>query len=267
MRLRGDVRRVDEVVAAGELLRLLELLDQEADQGALRVPEDKAGADLVGDGEEVEFLAEPAVVAPLRLFQPVEVVVQLFLGRPGRAVDALQHRPALVAPPVGAGHGLEFERADLGRRVDVRSPAEIEKFALLVGRDLVVRRQLADDLDLVGVVCEDLERFVAGDDRADERLGRLAVRAHALLDGGEIVGRERPRELHVVVEAVLRSPGRSRTWRRGRFPARPRPSDARRSGACGRARTPGGRPARVRLPNPAQALPGWRLTSCCLSDD
>ena len=132
---RGDVRRVDEVVAAGELLLLLELLDQVADHRALRVPEDETGADLLVDREEVELAAEPAVVAPLGLLQPRQVGVELLLRRPGRAVDALQHRPLLVAAPVGAGDGEQLEGADLARAGDVRAAAEIEELALLVGRD------------------------------------------------------------------------------------------------------------------------------------
>jgi hypothetical protein len=39
------------------------------------VPEDQTGADLLGDREEIELAAEPAVVAPLRLFELAQVLV------------------------------------------------------------------------------------------------------------------------------------------------------------------------------------------------
>ncbi len=118
-----DVRRVDEVIAALELLLLLELLDLVPNHGALWLPEDQSGADLLIHGEEVQLLAQPAVVTLGGLFQLLQVVVQLFLRVPGRAVDALEHRAVLVAAPVRAGHRLELERADLLRVLDVRATA------------------------------------------------------------------------------------------------------------------------------------------------
>src|SRR5918995_162753 len=108
--------------------------------GPLRMPEDETGADLLVDREEVGLAAEPAMIAALGLFQPRQVRVQLVLGWPGRAIDALQHRPLLIATPVGAGDGEEFERADLGGAGHMGAAAQIEELALLVGRDdLVVR--------------------------------------------------------------------------------------------------------------------------------
>ena len=45
----------------------------------------------------------------LRLLEPVQVGVEVFLLEPGRAVDALQHLPLLVAPPVRAGAVQQLE--------------------------------------------------------------------------------------------------------------------------------------------------------------
>ena len=66
--------RVDEVVAAREVLVAPVVLDLLADEAALRVPEDEAGARLVGDREEVELAAQLAVVAALGLLEPVQVL-------------------------------------------------------------------------------------------------------------------------------------------------------------------------------------------------
>ena len=66
------------------------------------------------------------MVAPLRFFESVQVVVQLRLRRPGRAVDALQLLAMLVAAPVRAGDTHQLERADLARVLDVRPGAEVE---------------------------------------------------------------------------------------------------------------------------------------------
>ena len=58
---------------------------------------------MLGEVEEVELDAEPAVVALLRLLEPLEVGVEIGLGVEGGAVDPGQLRVVLVAAPVGAG--------------------------------------------------------------------------------------------------------------------------------------------------------------------
>ena len=66
------------------------------------MPERRAGRDLL-EVEEVELHAELAVVALTRLFEPLEVRVEIGLRVEGGAVDAGQLRVVLVAAPVGAG--------------------------------------------------------------------------------------------------------------------------------------------------------------------
>ena len=69
------------------------------------------------DGEEVQLAAEPAMVAPLGLFELLEMRVQLFLGEERVPVDALHLRVALVALPVRLRRRfLELDRLDLPRR-------------------------------------------------------------------------------------------------------------------------------------------------------
>jgi hypothetical protein len=75
----------------------------------------RPAADLVGEAEQVELDAELAVVALLGLLEAVEVLGERLLGVPRRAVDALQHRLGLVAPPVGAGHPHQLEVAQAAR--------------------------------------------------------------------------------------------------------------------------------------------------------
>ncbi len=65
--------------------------------------------------EEVELLAELAVVALLGFLEHVQVGVLVFLLRPGRAVDALQHLVLRVAAPVGAGDLHQLEDFELAR--------------------------------------------------------------------------------------------------------------------------------------------------------
>ncbi len=108
----GDVRRVDELVAGFLVPAARVVLHHAADRAALRVEHGEAGADLVGEREEVELLAELAVVALLRLFDAVEVLLERGLRLPRGAVDALQHRALLVAAPVRARDLGELERAE-----------------------------------------------------------------------------------------------------------------------------------------------------------
>ena len=53
-----------------------EVLDQATDPGALRVPADEAGSELVVDGEEAEVSAQLAVVSLGGLFEAVQVGVE-----------------------------------------------------------------------------------------------------------------------------------------------------------------------------------------------
>mmetsp|Transcript_16868 Transcript_16868/g.41828 ORF Transcript_16868/g.41828 Transcript_16868/m.41828 type:complete len:320 (+) Transcript_16868:702-1661(+) len=107
---RRHVRRVQQLVAALEVRLLPVSLEQAAHLRALGVPEDEAASRVLLDGEEVEVLADLAVVAPLRLLLERLVGGELLLGLPRRAVDALQHRPRLVAAPVRACDRLERDR-------------------------------------------------------------------------------------------------------------------------------------------------------------
>ena len=132
----GDVGRVHELVA-GLLVALAGVvLHHPPHDAALRVEHGQAGADLVGEREQVELGAELAVVALLRLLEPGEVRGEVLLGRPRRAVDALEHRVLLVAPPVGAGHPHQLEVAEPTRVGHVRATAEVDEVGrVLVGAD------------------------------------------------------------------------------------------------------------------------------------
>ena len=170
------------------------------------------GDDVV-EAEQVELDAEPAVVALLGLLAPPQVAVELLLGRPGRAVDALEHRPLLVAAPVRPGGAEQLERPDLAGARDVRAAAQVDERTLPVERGRRHRRavalrrgqQVVDDLDLERLVVLDLERARLGR-RQLAQLERVVggdALAHPRLDRGQVVGRQRAGQLEVVVEAVI----------------------------------------------------------------
>ena len=122
----GGVGRDDVLVAAFELQVRDPAFQLASDGGALRQPERQAGADQVREREELELLADAPVVASLGVLDRFEVVLELVLGLPGRAVDALEHRALLVAAPVRARDVGELERADLAGFVDVRAAAQVD---------------------------------------------------------------------------------------------------------------------------------------------
>ena len=55
------------------------------------------------------------MVALLSLGEAAQVALEFLGAGPGGAIDALEHRSALVTPPVGAGHLLEGEVAEPAR--------------------------------------------------------------------------------------------------------------------------------------------------------
>ena len=200
----GQVRRVDVLVALRALDAEDIFLQQPPHRRALGQPERQPRADLLAVHEELKLAAQPAVVAPLRLLQPLQVRVQFLLRVPRRAVDALEHRALLVATPVRPRDAHQLERPDLARVLDMLPAAEVEERPLLLDADRLAG-QILDELDLVGliVLAEISERLLARPLAVDEGMLRRDAGAHALLDGGQVLRRQRTRQLHIVVEAVL----------------------------------------------------------------
>ena len=63
---------------------------------------------MVGEVEEVELAAEPAMVARACLLEPLEVRVEVGLRVERRAVDPRELRVLLVAAPVRAGEARQL---------------------------------------------------------------------------------------------------------------------------------------------------------------
>jgi len=93
------------------------------------VPENEAWAGFFLNAEEIEFRAEPAVIAALGLFDAVQMRVQLFLREESDCVNALELGIAFLSFPVRAGdvHELECLNALGGR--NMRATAEVDEFS------------------------------------------------------------------------------------------------------------------------------------------
>src|SRR6476620_1507701 len=113
---------------------------------------------MVGEMKEVELGAEPAVVARSRELELLEVLVEVFLGVEGGAVDARELRVRGVAAPVRAGEAGQLERLDRLRVLQVRAAAEVGEVALPVDRDLTLGG--VDELELVRIGREELPGLV-----------------------------------------------------------------------------------------------------------
>ncbi len=200
-----NLRRLDLDVSGGVQTAAHIGFQHAPQHPALGVPEDHAPA-LFLHVEELHGAAQLAVVALLGLFDAQQIGVQILLGRPGRAVDALKLGAAGIAAPIGARQlgQLEGLAHELGRR-EVRPAAQVGPFALFVDGDRLALGQVADQFGLIGFA----ERLEVGDglvavpDLTLQRGAPVDDLGHLLLDLREVVGRERLVAGEVVVEAVL----------------------------------------------------------------
>ena len=234
----GDVRGPDVVEALLDVPPADVVLHLPLDDAALGVVDGQARAQLVGEGVEVQLGAELAVVALLGLGQPVQVGLEVLLGRPGGAVDPLQLRVLLGAAPVGGGAAGQLEGvADQLGGGQVRAAAEVLPRQLAVAAVVVVDGQLAaadfpggaldcvegaavgprfrpvtdrvalaaleaDQLELVGLLLQLLAGVLVGGDTAREGLALVDDPLHHPLELLEVVWGERDLDVEVVVETV-----------------------------------------------------------------
>ena len=198
-----DLGRDDLFVAAPPVFAAEHLQEAVVQDRSLRQEEGRGRRPRV-KRDELELLAELAVVAGLRLLEPREVLVELLLREEAGRVDPLEHRVLLVALPVGPGGVRELEHAELAGRGHVRAAAEVDEVLLPVAGDPVVR-DAPDDLDLQGVLLgvEDPDRLVL---RHLEALDRVVLGddpAHLRFDRRQVLRREGALRVEVVVVAVL----------------------------------------------------------------
>src|SRR4029450_9631368 len=102
------------------------LLHHPADGAALGMEHGQAGADLVGERQQVQLAPEAAVVALLDLLEQVEVPLEGLPRLPCGAVDPLELGVLLAAAPVGARRPQQLEGGDGPGRGDARAPAAVE---------------------------------------------------------------------------------------------------------------------------------------------
>src|SRR5690348_2375765 len=99
------------------------------------MPENQTRAGFILNAEQIQLRPEFAMVAPLCLFELVQILIKFRLGVKAESVNSLHLRIAFVALPVCAGDIGQFECADAPGRGNVRAAAEIYEFTSGVKRD------------------------------------------------------------------------------------------------------------------------------------
>src|ERR1700693_2877371 len=121
------MRGIDQRVAARQVLIAHPVLDQLAYEAALGMKEDQPRPGELLNAEQIQLLAQLAMIALLGLLHAFQVFGQLLFREVGRAVNALEFRVMLVALPVRARDGEQLERLDSRRSGNVRPTAEVDK--------------------------------------------------------------------------------------------------------------------------------------------
>ena len=159
--LTRHVGRVHQLIAALENHVLDEASQLEVEHRPLGVPQNQSRADVLLNRKQIELLAQHTMVALLGLLEPAQVAVEVILGEPGRAVDALQHLAALVAAPVRAGRVQQLEVLDPPGARHVRPAAQVHERAVGIDGDHLVGTEVVDPLEFERVVFEALLGFRA----------------------------------------------------------------------------------------------------------
>ena len=180
-------------------------LDLAIDGPALGVPEHRPDR-LFLQMEEIQLLAKLAMVTLFRFFQHMKIGVQFLVGTPCSAIDALQHRPAGIATPIGTGQAHQLEgMSHTAGRGQMRPPAQINEITLLIECHRFASRNGLDKLDLEGLVLFLVERnrLIACPDIADDRLVAINNVMHTLFDGGQIFLAKGCLAEEIVIKAVF----------------------------------------------------------------
>jgi hypothetical protein len=160
--------------------------------------------------EQVHLRADAAMIAPGRLLQPGEMLVELLLGEPAGAVDARQHGVLLIAAPIGPRHAGQLEglRVEPTGRGEMRPAAQVQPVAASIHGDRLVGGKLHHPfrLESLPLPLEEVADLIARPHLAHQWLVAGDDAAHLLLDDGKVLLGERAAlggRREVVIETVL----------------------------------------------------------------
>ena len=145
------------------------------------------------------------MVALLGLGQHGQVLLQVILGGPGRAINTLQHFVFMVTTPVGARHLHQFEMFELASAWHVRAAAQVFKSTFTVQADIFTRRNAANDLCLVMLThaFEVGHSLIPRQHAAQHWFVFIGQFGHAFFDQRQVVHGERALKRKIVEKAVF----------------------------------------------------------------
>src|SRR5438045_2775296 len=126
------MRCVHWLVAALEQFVLDKRLQKTPNRCPFGQPQDQAAAGQWADREQSQLLAEHPVITFAGLLQLVEIGIEVLLLEEGGAIKPLKLLTAGIILPISAGDAEEFEGTYFAGIGNMRSAAEIDKFALPV---------------------------------------------------------------------------------------------------------------------------------------
>ena len=200
----NDLRSLDLQVAVFALNLAHVLLKHLVQGPAVRVPEHHARRFFL-EVEQVQALADLAVITLFGFFNALDVGGQLLLVSPGSAVDPLQLLVLRVAAPVGTGQLGQLERLEEARVRHVRATAHVDIFFVVIQAHGLLVRHVFHQTQLVVLATggEHVDHFGARRDFLDDVVIFLDQCMHALFDGRQVVRSERTLVGDVVIEAFV----------------------------------------------------------------
>ncbi len=199
-----NLRGLDFLVAVFALDLAHVLLEYLVDGPAVGVPEHHARGFFL-QVEEVELLADLAVVAFFGFFDALDVGRQLLLVSPGGAVHALQLLVLGIAAPVGARQLGQLECLEEAGVRHVRATAHVDVFFVVVQAHGLLVGHVLDQAQLVvfATGLEHVDDFGARGHLLDDVVVLLDQLLHALFDSGQVFRGEGALVGDVVVEAFV----------------------------------------------------------------
>ena len=154
------------------------------------------------EAEQIQFPAQLAVIAASGFLKPLQMRLESLFIAKGRAVNTGKHGVLFITAPIRARHGKQFERLCQSGAGQMRSAAQIKKFAAPVQRN-GIRVDPPDDFGLV-VLTSGLEQLHGVGFlhfRTDKGNVFRRDSAHLLFNRGQIFHGEGAFHIKIVVKA------------------------------------------------------------------
>src|ERR1700728_2420932 len=200
------MRRVNQRVAALQILLAHPVFHLLADDPALGMPENQPRPGQLLNRKQIELLPQHAMVALLRLFHLLQVLVEILLREKRSPINPLQLLILFIPQPVLARNVEQLERLDLAGRRNMRPTAKIRELAGAVNRNLFIGLgELLDEMALheVAFFFELRQPLVTRQKLARIRQVLLHQFLHLLLDLFQILLREGSGPVKVVKKSAL----------------------------------------------------------------